>query len=83
MIRGMNKLERHALQLILIEGRRLASRKIRGPSASLGMTQFARDDTSGRRQRKRTSEQKGGLAILRLVLFTFHWVQGSPLPKEA
>jgi hypothetical protein len=43
----------------------------------LGMTQEEGD------RKKEPESKRGVLAILRFVLFTFHWVQGSPLPKEA
>jgi hypothetical protein len=75
------QLERHTAVDPWLGVRRLASRKIRGPSASLGMTQEELGMTQEKKAAgKRTWEQKGVLAILR---FSYRWVQGSPLPKEA
>ena len=49
-----------------------------------GILRFAVIDTKEKNDTgKRTWSKNGVLATLRLALFTFHWVQGSPLPKEA
>jgi hypothetical protein len=54
------------------------------PLAAVAASRLSRKITGevilGRPAPKRISEQKGVLAILR---FSYHWVQGSPLPKEA
>src|SRR5271167_531559 len=70
---------------------RLASRKIRGPSTSLGMTQFARNDTRVQATEKKNLGAKG--RPRHFAISTFHFFIGcracpersrrrSPLPKE-
>src|SRR5260370_37586970 len=68
------KLELHTSRLIRGWGvRRLASRKIRGPSA--------RDDTKKKATGKKNLRAKW--RSRHFAISTFHRVQGSPLPKEA
>jgi hypothetical protein len=75
------KPERHTSRLIRDWG---ASAGVEKDPGSLG---FARDDTRtlGMTQEKGDTKKNLGAKWRprRFAILTFHWVQGSPLPKEA